>query len=138
MGSFFERLEGLWVSRDTPVGVSRADYGAGLLFGCLIMAAPVLLVWVAYQAGVHEFFDPQTLTTVAVYAPYGAQVGWMVGAVVFFLLCYVLVLWGLVPATARRYKGRAAGRVAAVLLVVAPVPVALVSLLKPTPRLVAE
>ena len=131
--NFFSRLEKIWVSRNTPNMVTRTDYGAALIFSIGVLAAPAILVFAAYQSGVHEFFDPGTLSTVTAYAPYGGQVVGMVASIAFFALCYVFVLWGLIPATRRRYTNHILKNVCTVLLVILPVIVAPITWVKPTP-----
>ena len=74
--------------------VTRTDYGAALIFSIGVLVAPAILVFAAYQSGVHEFFDPDTLSTVTAYAPYGGQVVGMVASIAFFVFCYMFVLWG--------------------------------------------
>ena len=113
--------------------VTRTDYGAAIIFSIGVLAAPAILVFAAYQSGVHEFFDPDTLSTVTAYAPYSWQVVGMVASIVFFVFCYVFVLWGLVPATRRRYTNPIMKNVCAVLLVILPVIVAPITWCKPTP-----
>jgi hypothetical protein len=113
--------------------VTRADYGAALIFSIGVLAAPAILVFAAYQSGVHEFFDPNTLSTVTAYAPYGWQVVGMVASIAFFVLCYVFVLWGLIPATRRRYTNPILKNVCTVLLIIFPVIVAPITWVKPTP-----
>ena len=54
------------------------QYVQVLIFSLLALAIPTVGIVAAYQAGVHEFFDPQTYSVVTAYAPYGKQVAAMV------------------------------------------------------------
>lgn len=89
--------------KNKEIVMPGAQYIQVLIFSLLALAIPTVGIVAAYQAGVHEFFDPQTYSVVTAYAPYGQQVAAMVFSILLFVLIYSVVFVGWFPAIMSRF-----------------------------------